>query len=100
MVENVSPLGPLKGPAGPATPAPTGPAEGERSFKEILQDSIDNVNSLQQEADKMLEKFYKGDATQDQLMIAFKKSQLAFETLLQIRNKLVDAFDEIQRMRI
>jgi flagellar hook-basal body complex protein FliE len=33
-------------------------------------------------------------------MVAFKKSQIAFESLMQIRNKLVDAFDEIQRMRI
>ena len=100
MVENVSPLGPLKGPAGPGTPGKTAPVEGERSFKAILQDSIENVNSLQQEADKVLEKFYRGEADQDQLVMAVKKSQLAFETLMQIRNKLMDAFDEIQRMRI
>ncbi|HLF93586.1 MAG TPA: flagellar hook-basal body complex protein FliE [Planctomycetota bacterium] len=101
MLENIgSNVGPVKGPAGPGPAAQAGPAEGERSFKEILKDSIASVNSLQQEADQVLEKFTKGEATEDQVMIAFKKSQIAFETLMQMRNKLVDAFEEIQRMRI
>ena len=77
-----------------------GKVEGERSFKEILQDSIESVNRLQSEADRVLEKYTRGEATEDQLMISFKKSQIAFEALLQIRNKLVSAFEEIQRMRI
>ena len=100
MVEQASPIGPIKGPSGPGPAARPGPAEGERSFKAILQDSIDSVNNLQLEADLMLEKYTRGEATQDQLMISFRKSQIAFEALMQIRNKLVDAFEEIQRMRI
>jgi flagellar hook-basal body complex protein FliE len=98
MVENIQGLGPVQGPSGPGRTE--GPAEGERSFKEILQDSIASVNQLQQEADQVLEKYTKGEATQDEVMIAFKKSQIAFESLMQIRNKLVSAFEEIQRMRI
>jgi flagellar hook-basal body complex protein FliE len=100
MLEHIGPIGPAGRPVGPGQPAGPGRAEGERSFKEILQDSIGSVNRLQQEADQVLEKFTKGEATQDQVMVAFKKSQIAFEALLQIRNKLVDAFEEIQRMRI
>lgn len=100
MIDNVGPLGPVKGPS-PAAPGPKAePAEGERSFKEILQDSLDSVNKLQQEADQVLEKYSRGEASDDQVMIAFKKAQIAFEALMQIRNKLVDAFEEIQRMRI
>jgi flagellar hook-basal body complex protein FliE len=100
MLENVNNLGPVKGPGTPGPAAKSELAEGERSFKEILQDSIASVNNLQLEADQVLEKFTKGEATEDQVMIAFKKSQIAFETLMQMRNKLVDAFEEIQRMRI
>ena len=100
MVENVSPLGPLKGPTGPGTPGKLEPKEGERSFKEILQNSILSVNKLQQEADLMVEKHLRGEATEDEVMIAAQKARIAFETLMQIRNKLVDAFEEIQRMRI
>ena len=103
MAENIGSVGPLKGPAkpaGPQAPAGTPPAEGERSFKTILKDSIQSVNQLQVEADQVLERYTKGEATQDEMVIAFKKAQIAFEALMQIRNKVVDAFEEIQRMRI
>jgi len=100
MIQNVGGLGPLKGPLAPGLTPKAAPAEGERSFKEILQDSLGSVNQLQKEADQVLEKYTKGEASQDQVMVAFKKAQIAFEAMLQIRNKLVDAFEEIQRMRI
>ena len=100
MIQNVGGLGPLKGPIAPGLTPKAAPVEGERSFKEILQDSLGSVNQLQKEADQVLEKYTRGEASQDQVMVAFKKSQIAFEAMLQIRNKLVDAFEEIQRMRI
>ena len=97
---NVPPLGPLKGPAGTGPASGPEAAEGERSFKEILKASIEDVNRLQKEADQVLEKFTRGEATDDQVMIAFRKAQISFEALLQIRNKLVQAFESIQQMRI
>jgi flagellar hook-basal body complex protein FliE len=100
MIDNVGGLGPVRGPIAPGIATKPAPAEGERSFKEILQDSLQSVNQLQKEADQVLEKYTKGEASQDQVMVAFKKAQIAFEAMLQIRNKLVDAFEEIQRMRI
>ena len=100
MIDNVGALGPLRGPVAPGIAAKPAPVEGERSFKEILEDSIRDVDHLQKEADQVLEKYTKGDASQDQVMVAFKKAQIAFEAMMQIRNKLVDAFEEIQRMRI
>lgn len=100
MVDKIS--GPTPGtPAtGPTPPSKPAPAEGERSFKDILKESIESVNKLQADADLTLEKFARGEARQEEVMIAFKKAQIAFEALMQIRNKLVDAFEEIQRMRI
>jgi flagellar hook-basal body complex protein FliE len=100
MIQNIGGLGPVKGPITPGLTPKAAPVEGERSFKEILQDSLGSVNQLQKEADQVLEKYTKGEASQDQVMVAFKKAQIAFEAMLQIRNKLVDAFEEIQRMRI
>ena len=100
MIDKIGGLGPLRGAVGPGLTAKPAPVEGERSFKEILQDSIQSVNQLQKEADQVLEKYTKGEASQDQVMVAFKKAQIAFEAMMQIRNKLVDAFEEIQRMRI
>jgi len=100
MIDGIGGLGPLRGAVGPGLAPKPAPAEGERSFKEILQDSLQSVNQLQKEADQVLEKYTKGEASQDQVMVAFKKAQIAFEAMMQIRNKLVDAFEEIQRMRI
>ena len=100
MIQNVGGLGPLKGPVAPGLTPKAAPVEGERSFKEILQDSLGSVNQLQKEADQVLARYTKGEASQDQVMVAFKKAQIAFEAMMQIRNKLVDAFEEIQRMRI
>ena len=100
MTGSISPLGPLQGPVGPGPAGKTGPVEGERSFQEILKESIENVNKLQLEADQVLEKFTRGEATDDQVMVAFRKAQMSFEALMQIRNKLVQAFENIQQMRI
>ena len=100
MVDSLSPLGPAKGPAAPGVPAKPEAAEGDRAFKDILKDSIKSVNKLQQEADQVLEQYTRGEATDDQVVIAFRKAQIAFEALLQIRNKLVQAFEKIQQMRI
>jgi flagellar hook-basal body complex protein FliE len=100
MIDRLGSVGPAGAPLLPPQAPAVGPAEGERSFKDILKDSIENVNRLQREADGVLARHARGEATQDEVMIAFKKSQIAFEALLQVRNKLVAAFEEIQRMRI
>ena len=100
MLDSVNGLGPIQRPIESGASAKSGPAEGERSFKEILQDSIASVNRLQQEADQVLAKFAHGGAAEDQVLAAFRKSQMAFETLMQMRNKLVDAFQQIQQMRV
>lgn len=78
----------------------TAAPEGAGSFKKVLTDAIDNVNRLQQDADLSFEKLQRGEAGATEVMIAFRKAQIAFEALMQIRNKVVDAFEEIQRMRI
>jgi len=100
MVEPIRPIGPTQ-PQGPR-PASAEPAPGERSFRDILRESLDKVNELQLDADQILERYLADDpeVRQEHVMVAFRKAQIAFETLMQIRNKLVDAFEEIQRMRI
>lgn len=101
MVDSLNPLGvsPIQ-PGSVGGAGKTDPAEGDRSFKQILEDAISHVSELQQDADLTLEKLYKGEAPVEQAMVAYKKAQVAFETLMQIRNKLMAAFEDIQRMRI
>lgn len=78
------------------TPAPTG-----SSFADTLKGSIDEVSRLQQDASKAVEGLTTGkndDVTG--VMTAVEKSDLAFQTLLAIRAKLMDAYDEIKNISV
>jgi flagellar hook-basal body complex protein FliE len=74
---------------------------GGSSFADTLKNSIDEVSKLQQDASKAVQDLATGkneDVTG--VMMAMEKSDLAFKTLLSIRSKLMDAFDEIKNMPI
>jgi flagellar hook-basal body complex protein FliE len=71
------------------------------SFSDTLKDSIEEVARLQQEASQATESLLTGQ-TQDitGVFTAMEKSDIAFKTLLAIRGKLMDAFEEIKNMPI
>jgi flagellar hook-basal body complex protein FliE len=71
------------------------------SFSEFLQKSIDDVSKLQQDASQAVQDLATGktdDVTG--VMTAVEKSDVAFKTLLAIRGKLMDAFQEIKSMQM
>lgn len=77
------------------------PAAGA-DFGDLLKQSIDQVNEIQQEASAMREAFEKGQGDMDlaQVMIAAQKSSLSFEAMVQVRNKLIDAYKDVMNMAI
>jgi flagellar hook-basal body complex protein FliE len=72
---------------------------GSTSFADMLKQSINDVSKLQQDASNAVEDLATG-RSQDVtgVMMAMEKSDLAFKTLLSIRAKLMDAYDEIKNM--
>ncbi|MCL2349571.1 MAG: flagellar hook-basal body complex protein FliE [Planctomycetaceae bacterium] len=71
------------------------------SFGELLADSIGEVNSLQQNADTAVETLMTGgDIGTAEVLTAVQKADIAFKLMMQIRNKLVAAFQEIQNIRV
>ncbi len=70
-------------------------------FGDVLKASIAEVNRLQADADQAINAFNTGksDNVAD-LMTAVQKADLAFKMLLQIRNKLLGAYEEVRQMRI
>jgi flagellar hook-basal body complex protein FliE len=78
------------------------PRSGGADFGALLKQSIDQVNEIQQEASAMREAFEKGDGEMDlaQVMIAAQKSSLSFEAMVQVRNKLIDAYKDVMNMPI
>lgn len=94
-------IGGLSGVGGSSGSKPASGAAGGASFTDALKKSIDEVSRLQQDASKAVEDVATGKSENvDGVMTAIEKSDLAFKTLLAIRAKLMDAYDEIKGMSV
>jgi len=71
------------------------------SFKDVLMQNLSEVNKLQQDADSTMENYVTGkSANLGEVISATQKASLAFSMLVQIRNKLQDAYDEVKNLRV
>jgi flagellar hook-basal body complex protein FliE len=87
--------------AGLHTPHQGGPSSGQGSFLGSLKDAIAQANEVQQEAGQAVEKFMTGESQNvHQTMVALQKADVSFQLMMQIRNKIVGAYEEIQRMQV
>lgn len=72
-----------------------------RSFAELLKNAIEGVNEIQVEALKEMENLVLGRVDDiHKPIIAAEKASLALELLVQVRNKAVEAYQEIMRMQV
>jgi flagellar hook-basal body complex protein FliE len=96
-IQNVSVPLPLSSPGiGKPAATPEGP-----SFKDYLLNSIQEVNSMQLSADQAVEQLVTGgDVNPAQVLTAVQKADLAFRMMMQIRNKIVQAYQEVQNIRV
>ncbi len=77
-----------------------GEVKGE-SFADVLGNTIDEVNALQKDAEHQIEQLQLGKAESvSEVFTAVEKADLAFRTLMQVRNKLMTAYEEINRLRV
>ncbi|MGO9481927.1 MAG: flagellar hook-basal body complex protein FliE [Candidatus Kryptoniota bacterium] len=71
------------------------------NFQETLNGFINNVNDLQNTADKAVDKMASGEAADvHEVMIAVEKAKVSFDLLLQVRNKMLDAYKQIMQMQM
>lgn len=83
-----------------AKPSATEPSRGP-SFGKLLEDSMTQVQSLQKDADQAIESLAtNGPATLHDTMLALQKADLSFRLMMQVRNKIVDAYHEVLRMSV
>ena len=82
------------------TTGATDPSTGAE-FKQFLLENLNKVNTMQQDAGKMVTDLVMGEE-QDitKVMTAMEKASVAFQTLMAVRNKLVESYQEILRMRV
>ncbi|MGD1983117.1 MAG: flagellar hook-basal body complex protein FliE [Chromatiaceae bacterium] len=74
----------------------------ETGFGDLLKRSIDAVNATQQDANAMRTAFEQGDQNLDlaEVMIAMQKSSVSFQAMVEVRNKLVEAYKDIKNMPV
>jgi len=71
------------------------------SFGDMLKEFVSDVNTLQAEAGKAIEKMVAGEATDiHDVMIAVEKAKTSFELLMELRNKTIDAYRELMRIQV
>jgi flagellar hook-basal body complex protein FliE len=67
----------------------------------LLMNQVKGVNSMQNQADSMVHSMLTGgDVNEAEVLTSVQKADLAFRMLMQIRNKLMDAYREIQQVQI
>jgi flagellar hook-basal body complex protein FliE len=92
---------PAQAAVGPAIGRKPEPPLNSASFGNMLTDSIEQVNRLQVEADSKINDLATGKQPDiHRTMIAMEKASISFEMLMQIRNKVISAYDSIMRMPI
>ncbi len=71
-------------------------------FANVFKSAIDSVNEIQKESGALSTGYINGDPTIDitRVMVANQKSGLAFQSMLQVRNKLVESYKEVMNMSI
>ncbi len=82
---------------------PQGPGKdsGGLDFGEVLKNAITTVNEVQKQSDQEIQKLMSGES-QDlhATLIAVQKADLSFQMMMQVRNKIVQAYQEIMRMQV
>jgi flagellar hook-basal body complex protein FliE len=82
------------------TTRPSGAVTG-KDFKSVLLDNLEEVNRLQAEADQQVQMLQTGETDNvAEVFAAVNKAGIAFDLLMEVRNKLLEAYREIQQMRV
>ena len=73
----------------------------EKSFATTLKEAVGNVNRLQKEADVLMQKLSTGKVKNiPEVMVAVEKADIALKLMVQVRNKVIDAYQEVMKMQV
>ncbi|HKT84575.1 MAG TPA: flagellar hook-basal body complex protein FliE [Novosphingobium sp.] len=86
------------GVGGANLPEAQGPAQG---FADTLKSALDSVNAVQAKSEDISDAYQRGEVTDvAKVMLARQEAGVAFEATLQVRNKLLSAYQDIMRMGV
>ncbi len=87
-----------------ATPAPAG-LDGRKAsealFASVFKEAVARVEALQHDSQVKTDRFLRGEEQEiHDMVLSAQRAQLSFEMFLQVRNKLVQAYQEVMRMQV
>jgi flagellar hook-basal body complex protein FliE len=95
-IEDLSPVG-----LQPSPIAETAKPGGAEDFGKMLMDALKEINQSQTEAGELRDAFVRGDNVEiHDVLIALEKSGVALQLAVQVRNKLLEAYQEINRIPV
>jgi flagellar hook-basal body complex protein FliE len=97
MIHSVTPVTPLTGIEAASPAGKTGASD----FSQLLQDAVKRVNASSAAANAGVEGFLAGDGPElHSVVLATQRASLEFDMFLQVRNKVVQAYQEVMRMQL
>ncbi|MBR3379584.1 MAG: flagellar hook-basal body complex protein FliE [Bacillus sp. (in: Bacteria)] len=86
--------------ASAATSIKRTPSEVTQSFSSFLSDAISQVDAQEKQAQALNTKFMLGEVNVDELMVASERALLSLQLTTQVRNKAIEAYQEIMRIQM
>ena len=81
-------------------PKPQPAGGGGPSFGNLLNEAIQQVNDVEKGSQGELQKFLSNESDLHSVMIALEKADLSFQVMMQVRNKIVQAYQEIMKAQV
>jgi flagellar hook-basal body complex protein FliE len=90
----------IGGPAGTGTTQGTAPAKDKgNEFENMLKDALTKVNTVQNDAEKAIQELSTGGDVSN-AVIAMEKADMSFQVMIEVRNRLLSAYEEMMRMQV
>jgi len=95
-------LGQMRALQAAAAGQPAEPAAGVGDFAALLKASLEQVSQNQAEASRLAQAFQQGapNVSLEDVMISLQKADVSFQTMVQVRNKLVEAYQQIMNLQV
>ena len=100
MTTPISPILPPSGVA-PLEALSPGKTSGSGGFQSVLSDAIGRVDAFQQNSKATIDRFLSGEGEEvHKVALATQEAEISFDLFLQVRNKVVQAYQEVMRMQM
>ena len=92
----------MRAQAGQDIAPPQTPVEGQLNFSTALNESLQSVSETQAASQDMSLRYVSGDESVNlaDTMVAMQKASLSFESVVQVRNKVLSAYQEVMSMSV